>query len=100
MRTNIQLDSDKKELPVENIYIGTLLAENDTFKFQSATVTGMKPNSIIREDHPDLFNNSYVVIRDLETPYGYPLSNFEIYCRTWQRAETGEGGVRRAGDQE
>ena len=49
---------------------------NDTYKFQSATVSGVQPHEMIREEHPDLFNNSFVVIRDFDHPYGYPLSNF------------------------
>lgn len=73
-------------MPIESIYVGTILINRDTqtFKVQSATVTGMKPNPLIREEHPDLFNNTYLVIKDYKSDdghEGYPLGNYNLMQR-------------------
>ena len=55
-------------MPIESIYICSVIVdrEAENYRVQSAAVTGMQPHEIIREAHPDLFNNSYIVIKDFQ----------------------------------
>lgn len=78
MKTYIQYEEDTKELPMENIYICSIAFNptNKTFKIQSADVTGVQPHPFLRNEHPDIFRNSYLVIRDFEKDEGiegFPL---------------------------
>jgi len=66
LKTYVQYEDDKKELAMENIYIASLVFDplNKIFKIQSADVSGVQPHPYIRQEHPDIFRNSYIVIRD------------------------------------
>lgn len=73
MKTFVVDDDDNREMPIESIYIGTVLIdrETQTFKIQSATVTGMLPHPEVRKNHPDLFNSSFLVIKEFQKDQGY-----------------------------
>jgi hypothetical protein len=63
---------------MENIYICSIFfdKENRSFHIQSADISGVEPHPILRTDHPDIFRNSYLVLRDFEKDEGvegYPL---------------------------
>lgn len=63
---------------MENIYICSVNFNPLTkeFKIQSADVSGVQPHPFLRNEHPDIFRNSYLVIRDFEKEEGiegYPL---------------------------
>jgi hypothetical protein len=78
MKTHVQYEEDTRELPMENIYICSIFfdKENRSFHIQSADVSGVQPHPVLRADHPDIFRNSYLVIRDFEKDEGvegYPL---------------------------
>ena len=68
MRTQIIDEDDSRQMPIESIYICTVILDREAedYRIQSATVTGIQPHEMIRESHPDLFNNSYIVIKDLQ----------------------------------
>lgn len=68
MRTKVIPDDDPREMEPESIYIASVIIdrEKDDYRLQSATVTGVQPHPIIREDHPDLFHNSFLVTRDFQ----------------------------------
>lgn len=72
MKTYIQYEEDTKELPMENIYICSVHFDPNTkiFKIQSADVTGVLPHPFLRNEHPDIFRNSYLVLRDFEKDEG------------------------------
>ena len=55
-------------MPPESIYIATVIIdrEKNDYRIQSANVSGVLPHPIIREDHPDLFNNSFLVTKDFQ----------------------------------
>lgn len=99
MKTLVIDDEDTREMPIESIYIGTVLIdrESNTFKIRSATVTGMQPRADVRKNHPDLFNNSFLVIKDFQKDPGYdgyPLGTyFLIGFSTGQRHETGQSRI-------
>lgn len=78
MKTHVQYEEDNRELPMENIYICSIFfdKENRSFHIQSADVSGVQPHPVLRADHPDIFRNAYLVIRDFEKDEGiegYPL---------------------------
>lgn len=82
MRVQIIDDNDTKEMPVEFIYIATVIIdrETQTFKIQSAAVSGVEPHEIIKKEHPDIFNNSFLAIKSFqkeEGVEGYPLSTVD-----------------------
>lgn len=63
---------------MENIYISSLVFDKNIEKYfiQSADVSGVEPHPLLKEEHPDLFRNSYLVLRDYLTApntEGYPL---------------------------
>lgn len=63
---------------MENIYICSVFLDEEKKKFriQSADISGVLPHPFLRSEHPDIFRNSYVVIRDFdkdEGNEGYPL---------------------------
>lgn len=72
MKTYIQYEDDTKDLPMENIYICSVNFDPKTkiFKIQSADITGVQPHPFLRNEHPDIFRNSYLVIRDFEKDEG------------------------------
>lgn len=77
MKTIIQYEEDKKELAMENIYIASIAtADSKTFRIQSADVSGVQPHQYIRQEHPDIFRNSFIVVKDFEKDpgvEGFPL---------------------------
>ena len=66
MKTVIVFEDDKRELPMENIYIASIQVQEEkdkkTFHIQSADVSGVKPHPFLQEQHPDIFRNSYIVV--------------------------------------
>jgi hypothetical protein len=50
MKTYIQFEEDTKELPMENIYICSIVFDpiNKTFKIQSADVSNVLPHPFLR----------------------------------------------------
>ena len=64
MKTIIVYEDDKRELPMENIYIASIFVDQEkkTFYIQSADVTQVKPHPFLQEQHPDIFRNAYVVV--------------------------------------
>lgn len=57
---------------MENIYIASISVDPNTktFKIQSADNTGIMPHPYIRNEHPDIFRNSFLVVDDLEKDPG------------------------------
>lgn len=68
MRTQVVDNEDTKVMPVESIYICTVIIdrEREDYRIQSATVSGVQPHEEIRERHPDIFHNSFIVIKDFQ----------------------------------
>lgn len=68
MRTQIIPLDDPREMPIESIYIATVIIdrEKQDYRIQSAAVSGVLPHPLVREDHPDLFNSSFLVTRDFQ----------------------------------
>lgn len=66
MKTLIVYEDDKKEPPMENIYIASIHVDPNSkaFWIQSADSSGVQPHPFIRQQHPDIFRNSYVVVGD------------------------------------
>lgn len=84
MKTLIVDDEDGRQMPTDTIYIGTAMINRETqsFKIQSATVTNMQPHPEVHKMHPDLFNNSFLVIKEFQKDQGcdgYPLGNAVFY---------------------
>ena len=44
-------DTDSREVPIENIYLGTVVIDRDTqtYKIQSAAVSGVEPHEMIKK---------------------------------------------------
>lgn len=63
----MQYDDDHKEMPMENIYICSVIfdQQHGRFRVQSADVSGVQPHPFIRDEYPDIFRNSYLVLRDI-----------------------------------
>lgn len=83
MRTQIVDDSDTRQIPAENIYIGTVTIDRESkaFKLQSASISGVQPPEIVRKEHPDIYNNSYLVVKSYQKEQGvegYPLGTNSI----------------------
>jgi hypothetical protein len=73
---------------MENIYIASIFVDPNTktFWIQSADASGVQPHPYIRQQHPDIFRNSYVVVGDFEKDpgnEGFPL------CKAVDIVETG-----------
>lgn len=51
---------------MENVYICSMVFKQDknSYWIQSADVSGIEPHPMLKEEHPDLFRNSYLVLRD------------------------------------
>lgn len=66
-------------MPAESIYIASVVVdrEKQSYRLQSAAVSGVEPHEIVRKDHPDIFHNSFLVIRSYDKEpgvKGYPLA--------------------------
>ena len=56
---------------MENIYIASITVDKDKkYSLQSADVSGVLPHPFLREQHPDIFRNSYIVVNDFEKDEG------------------------------
>jgi hypothetical protein len=83
MKTVLVFEDDLKELPMENIYIASIHVEPATkaFSLQPADVTGVQPHPFLREQHPDIFRNSYLVLDEFEKIpgcEGFPLGKLSL----------------------
>ncbi len=59
---------------MQYIYIASVLVvdlDNNIYKIQSADITKIEPHPMIKADHPDIFRNTYLVVRDLQKDNGY-----------------------------
>lgn len=72
MKTLIHYPDKEKEPPMENIYIASIVFNKDTkqFRVQSADASGVLPHPYIRQEHPDIFRNSFIVLKDFEKDPG------------------------------
>lgn len=56
---------------MENIYIASITVDKDKkYSLQSADASGVLPHPFLREQHPDIFRNSYIVVNDFEKDEG------------------------------
>lgn len=55
-------------MPMESIYICSVVIdrETQTYKVQSAAVSGVEPHEMVKKDHPEIFHNSFLVVRSYE----------------------------------
>ncbi len=73
---------------MENIYIASIFVDPNTkaFWIQSADSSGVQPHPFIRQQHPDIFRNAYVVVGDFEKDpgnEGFPLGILVSQLRCW-----------------
>lgn len=61
------------------MYVASVIIDRTTGKYeiQPAEVSGVEHNAVLQSQHPEIYQNSYLVVRNYEKDgiQGYPLGN-------------------------